>query len=72
MLPSGTKNKLVTKHQFCTAQQQVENCASVSDRVCDYLIEQSRAVLMRERNKRTKYYYYETIALLYYSMTEAG
>jgi len=36
-LPSGIKNKLATKTEpFSPSQQQVENCASESDRVCDY------------------------------------
>ena len=35
-LPSGIKNKLVTKtDQFCAAQRQTQNDTTESDRVCD-------------------------------------
>jgi len=38
-LLSRIKNEVVTKtDQFCTAQRQVENCASKSDRICNCLI----------------------------------
>jgi len=36
VLSSGIQNTFVTKHQFCIAQQQVENCASERIRMCDY------------------------------------
>ena len=36
--PSGIQNERVNKaDQFCTAQQQVDNNASKSDHVCDYI-----------------------------------
>jgi len=37
MLPSDIKETCNKTDQFCTAQQYVENSASESDRVCDYL-----------------------------------
>ena len=60
-LPPSIKNELVTKtDQFCTAQRQVQNCASERDRVCVVIAGQSS----RGKEIREQEYYYETIAML--------
>jgi len=49
MLPSGIKNKLLTKtDQFCTAQQQIEKRSVLAKRLRLRLPEQSWVLVMRK------------------------